>query len=212
MSDKVRTAAQIAEENAKNRMDPDKVATPVEIDFENVIVTPQEKLESHVINQDEATGFDIDKESDRFKTSKQAFSRIKNVYADGPVVIIEVEEGKLDTKTQAAILGTRRVTPAEALQRATALNSMIAHKQIQLADRKQAEEIVEATIEATLEAQENIMKAQGSTDEDIKRARKARLERVEAFEKAVERVRGEKDLQELQQMLLFKKVLKKLQL
>ena len=210
MSAKVKTAAEIADENARNRMDLDKEATPVEIDFENVTITPQEKLTSHVINQDEADGFDIDKKSDRFKNDKQSFSRIKDIYAEGPSIVIKVADGEIDTATQAAVLSTKKVTPAEALQRATALNAMLGHDQVVLADRKQVEHIIEATIEATLEAQENIMRAQGHGDEDIKRTRRKRLERIEQFENAVEQVRGKKERQALQEMLLFKKVLKKL--
>jgi hypothetical protein len=209
MTDKVRTAAEIAEEHARNRME-GKEVTPVEIDFENVTVTKQDKLESHVINQDEETGFDENKKSERFQSDKQSFSRIKNIYAEGPAVVIEVDEGKIDVKTQAAILGSKKVTPSEALQRATALNAMLAHDKVVLADRKQVEEIIQQTIEATLEAQENTMTANGATYEDIKRTRKARLDRIEQFEKAVEKTRGKKDLQELQQMMMFKKVLKKL--
>ncbi len=209
MSEKVKTSVEIAEENARKRMEGAKV-TKVEVDVDDVSIKPQEKLESHVINQDEATGFDLDKESDRFKTSVQSFSRIRDVYAEGPSVIIKVDEGKIDTSTQAAVLQTKKITPREALERATALNAFLAHDKVQLADRKQVEELIEATITACLEAQENTMLAQGATKEDIKRTRKARLERIEQFENAVENVRGKKELQELQQMVMFKKVLKKL--
>lgn len=209
MSKKVKTAAEIAEERAAKGLQ-DRNDGRIEIDFDDVTVKPQEKLESHVINQDEATGFDMDIVSDRFKDSKQSFSRIKDVYAEGPAVVIKVAEGEIDTSNQAAVLTTKKITPTEALQRATALNAMLAHNAITLADRKQVEELVEATIMACLEAQENTMKAGGATDEDIKRTRKARVDRIEQFEKAVETQRGKKELQELQQMIMFKKVLKKL--
>lgn len=211
MAEKVKTAAEIAEARAAKGLQ-ERSDGRVEIDFENITVTPQEKLETHVINQDAPAedGFDGDIKSDRFATSKQSFSRIKDVYADGPAVVIKVDEGAIDTATQAAVLATKTITPAEALQRAAALNSMLAHQSIQMADRKQVGELIEATIMACLEAQENTMRANGATTEDIKRTRKARVDRIEQFEKAVETKRGKKDLQELQQMIMFKKVLKKL--
>lgn len=230
MSNKVKTAAEIAEENAQRRMS-GPVASPEESDGTKTLAEEylekagdyestrkedgsvgisQGELQTHVINQDEAGEFDIDKVSDRFDTSTQSFGRIKNVYADGPSVVIEVDEGKIDVKSQAAVLATKRVTPSEALQRAVALNALLGHDKVKMADRKQVEEIVEAAVMACLEAQENVMRAQGSGDEDIKRTRKARIDRIEAFEKAVENKRGKKDLQQLQEMLLFKRVLKKL--
>lgn len=231
MSEKVRSALEIAEENAKRRMsgpvaspdDSDGTKTLAEEylekagDYESTrqadgsVGISQGELETHVINQDEAVGFDSERKSDRFKTDKQSFSRIRDVRAEGPSIVIQVEEGRIDPSTQAAVLATKVITPSEALQRAAALNSMLGHDKVALADRKQVEDIVEATIEATLEAQENIMRANGASREDIKRTRKARLDRINAFEKAVERVRGKKELQELQQMLLFKKVLQKLE-
>jgi len=209
MTEKVKTAVEVAEERAAKGLQ-ERTDGRVEIDFSDVTVTPQEKIKSHVINQDEATGFDETKQSDRFKSDKQSFGRIRSVRADGPNVVIEVDEGKIDATTQASILGNKRLTPEEALQRAIALNTMLMHEAVVLADRKQVENIVEETIVAVLEAQENVMTAQGHGYEDIKRSRKARLDRIEQFEASAKRIRGPQALQDLQGMLLFKKVLKRI--
>ena len=181
-----------------------------EYEVDDFKITPQEKPDSHVINQDEATGFDENKKSGRFKDDKQAFSRIKDVRAEGPEVVIEVEEDVVDLNVHAAQLKTQRVTPSEAVQRALALNSLLMVDKINLADRKQVQDIVEATILATMEAQENIMRANGATYEDIKAARRARLEKIEMFEAAVVEKKGKKALDKLQEMTVFKKVLQKL--
>lgn len=179
-------------------------------------VTPEpfidlSKVKSHVVNQDEADGFDIDKQSGRFKDDKQSFTRIKDVRAEGPMVIIEIDPTKTDFRIHAAQLETQVISPQEAIQRALALNAMLALDKVNIGDRKQVEEIVEACIMAVMEAQENAMKAAGSTYEDIKAARRARMQRIEMFEHAVREKRGQAELDKLSEMMLFKKVLKKLE-
>lgn len=207
MAGKVKTAVEIAEERAAKGLQ-DRDDGRIEIDFDNVTITPQEKTPSHVVKQEEVTGFDIDKKGTLFKDDKQTFSRIRDVRAEGHMVWIEVDEGRMD-ENHAAVLVSKKVTPEEALERAIALNRMLMHKAIKIADVKQVEDIVEATITAVLEAQENGMRASGCTKEDIKRTRKARLDRINAFEAAVAKTRGPKELAKLQDMLLFKKVLQR---
>jgi len=217
---KAKTAAEVAEEraraeeakaeNAKKRMDHTVDHTPVEIDIDDMIVTPQEKPESHVVNQDEATGFDENKQSGRFKSDVQSLSRIKNVYADGEEVVIEVDKSKIDLSIHAAILTDQRLTPKEAVQRALMLNDMLRLEKVQLADRKMVQDIVEATIIAVIEARENTMRREGATYEDIKRSRKKMLDNINTFEAAVLNTRGQAALDELGEMILFKAVLKKI--
>lgn len=210
MSEKVKTAVEIAEERAAKGLQ-ERTDGRVEMDVSDFKITPQEKTPSHVVKQAEAGTFDENKQTNLFKDDKQTFSRIKDVRAEGHMVIIDVDEGKRDD-SQAAILQSQKITPQEALQRATALNTMLMHEKINVADVKQVQDIVEAAIAAVLEAQENIMISEGCTQEDIKRARKARLDKIEAFEAAVRNTRGAKELAKLQEMQLFKKVLKTLSL
>lgn len=180
-----------------------------EMEIDDFVVVPQEKAPSHVINQDEATGFDETKKSTRFKDDTQSFSRIKDVRAEGVEVVIEIDTGKTDLRIHAAVLTDQRMTPAEAIKRAVALNQMLMLDKVKLSDRQQVEDIVEATIIAVLEAQENRMRMDGAAYEDIKRSRKARLDKILAFEAAVIQVRGKAALAELGEMTLFKKVLQK---
>jgi len=182
-----------------------------ELELEDFVVVPQEKT-THVINQDEedSAGFDENKQSGRFDTDSQSFSRIKDVRAEGPEVVIEIDQSKTDFRIHAAVLKTQRLTPKEAIQRAVALNQMLMLDKVVLSDRKQVNDIVEATITAVLEARENIMRANGAGTEDIKRTRKALLDKIDTFEHAVREQRGQKALDQLQEMTLFKRVLQRL--
>jgi len=218
MADKVKTAAEKALERHTAKVADGEVPEHVtelpsgerkEYDVDNFKITPQEKAPTHVVNQDEATGFDVDKQSGRFEDDKQSFTRIKNVYAEGPEVVIEVDPKQTDFRIHAAVLQTQRLSVQEAIQRAVALNQMLMLDKINLSDRKQVGDIVEATIEAVLEAKENMMRSNGATYEDIKKSRQAQLDRIHMFEKAVHDKRGKAELDKLQEFMMFKRVLER---
>jgi hypothetical protein len=200
---KAKTALEIAEGNA------DKMDERKEYEVEDFKITPQEKVESHVINQDKATGFNADKKSGRFKDDKQSMSRIKNVFADGDEVVIQIDKSKLDLSIHAAVLVDQRISTKEATQRALMLNDLLRLDKVNLADRQQVQDIVQATIIAVLEAQENKMRKGGASYEDIKASRRKRLKRIHEFEAAVKDKRGQKALDQLTELTLFKDILEK---
>jgi hypothetical protein len=199
---KAKTALDIAQENA------DKMERK-EYEVEDFKITPQEKSESHVINQDEATGFDVDKKSGRFKDDKQSMSRIKDVYADGDEVVIKIDRSKLDLSIHAAVLVDQRLSPSEAVQRALMLNDLLRLDKVNLADRQMVQDIIQATVIAVLQARENRMKKEGATYEDIKATRRKMLKRIHEFEAAVKDKRGQKALEQLGELTLFKDILEK---
>ncbi len=208
---KAKSALEIAQENAEKM----KHAPPTgrterkEFEIEDFKVTPQEKAPSHVVNQDQATGFDETKQSKRFKDDKQSMTRIKNVYADGDEIVIEIDKSKIDLSIHAAVLTDQRVSIKEATQRALMLNDLLRLDNVNLGDRKQIQEIAEATIIAVLQARENRMRKEGATYEDIKATRRKMLKRIHEFEAAVKNKRGQKALDELGEVTLFKDILEK---
>lgn len=204
---KAKTALEIAQENAETMKK--KAAESKEYEIDDFKITPQEKADSHVVNQDKATGFDPDKKSGRFKDDKQSLSRIKNVYADGHSVVIEIDKSKTDLSIHAAVLHDQRISPQAAVERALALNDMLRLDKVNLADRGMVQEIVQATVIAVLQAQENRMKTEGASYEDIKASRRKRLKRIHEFEAAVKNVRGKKALEQLSELTLFKDILEK---
>lgn len=215
MADKVKSAAEMAmarfEGEAIPEADLPESGERKEYEVEDFVITEQEKAPSHVVNQDDPDpeGFDIDKKSNRFKTDTQSFSRIKDVRCEGVEVLIEIDKTKLDLSIHAAVLTDQRITPTQAIERAIALNQMLMLDKVTLADRKQVEAIVEATMIAVLEAQENMMRQHGATYEDIKAARRARLDKIHMFEQAVKDKRGQAALDDLQELMLFKTILEK---
>jgi hypothetical protein len=208
---KAKSALEIAQENAEKmkHAPPSGRTDRKEFEMSDFEVTPQEKPDSHVVNQDDATGFDPDKKSERFKDDKQSMSRIKNVYADGEEVVIEIDKGKIDLSIHAAVLTDQRLSPREAVERALSLNDLLRLDKVNLADRQQVEDIVEATVIAVLQARENKMRKEGATYEDIKATRRKMLNRIHEFEAAVKNKRGQKALDELGELTLFKGILEK---
>jgi hypothetical protein len=209
---KAKTSLEISQKNADQiqHTPPEGRTERKEFEIENFVVVPQEKLNSHVVNQDDAIGFDIDKKSGKFKDDKQSMSRIKNVFADGHKVVIQIDKSKTDFSIHAAVLTDQRLTPRAAVERALMLNDLLRLDKVNLADRKMVEEIVEATIIAVLQARENKMKDEGATYEDIKKTRRKMLERIHQFEAAVKNKRGQVELDQLNEMVMFKKVLEKI--
>ena len=92
---------------------------------------------------------------------KQYFSRIKDIKAIGGMVVIEVYKATKDVQAymKGEAVKTTICSIKEAAQRARALNAMVV--KTDMIDRPQAMEIVEAIIQACLEAQRQQLKPKG---------------------------------------------------
>lgn len=111
-----------------------------------------------------ATGFDISMLTGDKTTDKQSFSRIKRIYAKDGLVFMDVDSS-LDPRAHGgAPLLSRVLSVKEAAERAITLNKMAGA--MNAADYKMVMEIVDNTIQACREAQQQLLKLNLAPGED----------------------------------------------
>ena len=99
--------------------------------------------------------FDLDDNVGNLKSDKQTFSRIMRVYASNGMVRIEVDPTVVAGEHGGRPLQNQVLTVREAAERAAELNRMACV--MVPADKKMVMEIIESTIRACREAQQQLM-------------------------------------------------------
>jgi hypothetical protein len=113
-------------------------------------------IKPHDLTIPDRPTFDIEQTTGNIRTGKQSFSRIKRIYAKDGLVHVEVDHKVIPGVHGGRPLLNQKWSVREAAERATELNKMASV--VDAADYKMLMEIVENTIRACKEAQQQLLK------------------------------------------------------
>jgi len=112
-------------------------------------------IKPHDLSGPDQPTFDINQTTGNVKSDKQTFSRIKRIFAKDGLVHVEVDQRVIPGEHAGRPLMNQKWTVREAAERAVELNKMASV--VNAADYKMVMEIVDNTIRACKEAQQQLL-------------------------------------------------------